>query len=45
VLPARRNGRWDSDQVAEHLMSCRRQMTYGLGSRSPWAGMDPESLE
>lgn len=45
ILLPRRGRAWDGQQVAEHLMSCRSQMVYGLRRKTPWAGLDDETLE
>lgn len=45
VLLARRGRAWDPQEVAEHLMSCRPQMVRGLGRKTPWAGLDDETLD
>lgn len=37
-------GSWDADEVAAHLMSCRDQIVRGLGHKSPWDGLDDETL-
>ncbi len=45
VLLARRGRAWDPQEVAEHLMSCRPQMVRGLGRKTPWVGLDDETLD
>ncbi len=45
LLLARHGRAWDADLVAAHLMSCQRQMVLGLGRRTPWAGLDAETLD
>ena len=45
LVLARREGRWDKVPVAEHLMACRRQMIFGLRHKSPWAGLDLDTLD
>ncbi|MEJ7893302.1 MAG: hypothetical protein WKF94_11750 [Solirubrobacteraceae bacterium] len=45
LVLARRDGRWDRVRVAEHLMSCRGQMIFGLRHKSPWAGLDVDTLD
>lgn len=44
-LLARRGRSWDAEEVADHLMSCRAQMVRGLGFKTPWVGLDPETLD
>lgn len=44
-LLARRGRPWDAHEVAGHLMACRAQMVNGLKRKTPWAGMDSETLE
>jgi hypothetical protein len=44
-LPARRGAAWDADEVARHLMSCRAQMICGLRRRTPWVGLDADTLD
>ena len=44
-LLARRGRAWDAQDVAEHLMSCRGQMVHGLRSKTPWAGLDLDTLD
>jgi len=36
---------WDADEVAAHLMGCRAQMVRGLARKSPWAGLEIETLD
>lgn len=36
---------WSADEVAAHLVGCRAQMIRGLARKSPWAGLDDETLE
>lgn len=45
VLLARRGRSWDAQEVAEHLMSCRGQMLGGLRHKTPWAGLDVDTLD
>ncbi len=45
VLLARRGRSWDAQEVAEHLMSCRAQMLCGLKRKTPWAGLDVDTLD
>jgi len=45
VLLARRGRCWDAQEVAEHLMSCRAQMVCGLRRKTPWAGLDADTLD
>lgn len=37
------DGRWNADEVAEHLMSCEREIVLGLAWKRPWAGLDEET--
>lgn len=43
-LRRRPDGSWDADEVAAHLMACERQIVVGLATRSPWIGLDEETL-
>ena len=45
VLLARRGRCWDAQAVAEHLMSRRAQMVCGLKRKTPWAGLDADTLD
>ncbi|MCW3011142.1 MAG: hypothetical protein JWO90_1546 [Solirubrobacterales bacterium] len=36
---------WDADEIAAYLLDRQRQIVRGLGRRSPWAGMDDETLD
>lgn len=45
VMLARRGRCWDAQEVAEHLMSCRAQMVCGLKRKTPWAGLDDDTLD
>lgn len=45
VLLARRGRCWDVQEVAEHLMSRRGQMVCGLKRKTPWAGLDADTLD
>lgn len=45
ALLARRGRCWDPQEVADHLMSCRAQMVYGLRRKTPWAGLDVDTLD
>ena len=38
------DGGWDADEVAVHLMACQTQMVRGLARKSPWVGLDDETL-
>lgn len=38
-------GEWDADEVAAHLMECRAQVVRGLARKTPWAGLDDETLD
>lgn len=46
VLRARRGrgARWDADEVAAHLIGCETQIVRGLARKSPWVGLDEETL-
>lgn len=45
VLLARCGRCWDAQAVAEHLMSRRAQMVCGLKRKTPWAGLDADTLD
>ncbi len=47
LRPRRRGGRerWDADEIADYLMSIRRRLLRALARRTPWAGLDAETLE
>ncbi len=45
LLLARRGRQWDADDVARHLMACREQMVCGLRRKTPWAGLDLDTLD
>lgn len=36
---------WVADEVAAHLMGCRVQIVRGLARKTPWAGLDDETLD
>lgn len=44
-LPFRRGRSWEAQQVAAHLMACRAQIVCGLRRRTPWAGLDDDTLD